>query len=169
MTNKILIVTTLLVAFLFFATSYTFAANNMGSDMVNGVRNVVGGAENAIEDAGRGIVNGVRSGTNTVENGAENATNGMRNGMDNMTNDTNTNGDTTNNTDTNATTGNMDNGYTATRTTGDTTGTGLFGNISESVWTWLIVGVAGIAIVSLVMFYGKQHSVTTYRNDDDEE
>ena len=65
MKNKFFIVATLLAILSLFAVSYTFATTNA----VNDVRNVVGGAENVIEDAGKGIVNGVKDGMNTVKNG----------------------------------------------------------------------------------------------------
>lgn len=166
MKKKFLIVTTLLVAFLFFAVSYTFAANNAGSDAVNGIRNFVGGAENVVENVGTGAVNGIRSGINTLEGGAQNTTNGMTNGVNGMNNNMRTT-TTTNNNGYNATR------TTATRTTGTTNaGTGIFGNVSNSVWTWMIVGIVGIIIIALVMYYAKQNTnVTTYqgRNDNDDE
>lgn len=168
MKKKFLIVATLLAIFLFFAVPYTFAANNVGSDAVNGIRNFVGGAENVVENVGSGVANGIRSGMNTLEGGAQNVTNGMTNGINGMNNNqgaiTNTNNNGYNTTRTTAT----------TRTTGDTTnaGTGIFGNVSNSVWTWLIVGIVAIVIVALVMYYAKQNTnVTTYqgRNDNDDE
>ena len=48
---------------------------------------------------------------------------------------------------------------------------GIFGNVTNNVWTWAILAVVGIVIVSLVMYYAKQNDVTTYNytDDDDEE
>ena len=54
--NKKIVLFIIIFVISLFAFSYTFAANNV----VNDVRNVVGGAENAVEDAGKGIVNGVK-------------------------------------------------------------------------------------------------------------
>ena len=67
MKKKFFVATILLAVFSFFMISSVFATNGMDS-MVNGVRNAVGGAENAMEDAGRTAVNGVRDGMNTVDN-----------------------------------------------------------------------------------------------------
>lgn len=158
MKKKFLIVATLLVIFSFFTFSYTFAANNTMDNAVNGVRNFVGGTENVIEDASRNAANGIRSGINSIDNSMQDANNDM---MDNG----------------NATTGsgtpnatNENTNYTATRTGTDTTGaTGLFGNVSNSVWSWLILAIVGIIIVALVLFYANQNrNVTTYHNDDNE-
>ena len=52
--------------FSIFSVSYTFAAGNFKND----VRNVVGGAENVVEDAGSAIGRTVQSGVNTLGNGA---------------------------------------------------------------------------------------------------
>ena len=136
MKNKFFIVATLLAILSLFAVSYTFATTNA----VNDVRNVVGGAENVIEDAGKGIVNGVKDGMNTVKNGAKDVGNDVKNGMNDM-------GRTTNN-------------YTATRTA-TTTDNGLLGNVSNTVWSWLIIAI--------VLFYANQNkNTTTYHNDDNE-
>ena len=80
---------------------------------------------------------------NTVKNGAKDVGNDVKNGMNDM-------GRTTNN-------------YTATRTA-TTTDNGLLGNVSNTVWSWLI-----IAIVAIVLFYANQNkNTTTYHNDDNE-
>ena len=144
MKNKFFIVATLLAILSLFAVSYTFATTNA----VNDVRNVVGGAENVIEDAGKGIVNGVKDGMNTVKNGAKDVGNDVKNGMNDM-------GRTTNN-------------YNATRTA-TTTDNGLLGNVSNTVWSWLIIAIVGIVIIALVLFYANQNkNTTTYHNDDNE-
>ena len=52
---------------------------------------------------------------------------------------------------TNTTTGN----YNARRTS--TSGT-TYAGMTANVWTWLIVGILGVAIVALVLFYGRQRS-----------
>lgn len=144
MKNKFFIVATLLAILSLFAVSYTFATTNA----VNDVRNAVGGAENVIEDTGKGIANGVRNGMNTVENGAKDVGNDVKNGMNDM-------GRTTNN-------------YNATRTA-TTTNNGLLGNVSNTVWSWLIIAIVAILIVALVLFYANQNkNTTTYHNDDNE-
>ena len=71
----------------------------------------------------------------------------------------NTTGTTATNRTTTGTT-NTD-GYTATRTTTGTRTT--FMGMTSTAWTWLIIGIAAIAIVALVWYYGNQ--VNHSRND----
>lgn len=151
MKNKIFIVT--LFSFLLIAIcSYSFATNNM----MNSTRNAVGTAGNGIGDAVAGTAN-------AVVNGAKN----LGNGIANMTNDiSNANGDTES--DATNTIGSADgmldtnNGdYTATRTATNNNMLGL----SDTAWTWLILGIVGVAIVSLVWYYGAQYNHRNYNND----
>ena len=117
-----------------FSFSVCFA-NNDGSmlqDAANGVRDAVGGAENAIEDGAKDIANTTKGVTGSAENAMENKDNS---------------GKTTNNNRTN------NSYYTATRTA---TTTPTFMGMSSTAWTWLIIGIAGIAIVALVWYYGSQ-------------
>ncbi len=152
-------ITAILLAVLSFAfVSYTSAANGM-DNAVNGIRNFVGGTENVVEDAGKGIANGIKGGVNAIGNGAKNVTNGIENGM-NRDNNQNDNMRTTGTIDGN------NGGYTATRTSTDAGNTGLFGNVSNNVWTWMVLAIAGIIIVALVMYYAKQNNITTYTHDD---
>lgn len=65
MKKKTWIAITTALAVLLFGFSYSFAANNMGQEAVDGVRNVVGGA-----------ANGVKNGVSDVANGAQNIANG---------------------------------------------------------------------------------------------
>lgn len=158
--KKKLFVTAIILAVLsFFLVSFSYANTNM-DNAVNNIRNFVGGTENAIEDAGQDVSNGIKNGMNTVGNDAKNVTNGVGNAMNN-------NG--TNNNKMRTTTMNGNNGYTAARTSTDTGATGLFGNITNNVWTWAILAVVGIVIVALVMYYAKQNNITTYNPDDNEE
>lgn len=122
-------------------------ATNMVQDAANGVRNVVGGAENAVENAAGGLSNTAKNVTEGMENGANNITNDMRNTTNNMTSTTNTN----------------NNGYTATRTSTDT-GAATFMGMNATTWTWLIMGIAAIAIVALVWYYAT--SLRSSRYDD---
>ena len=95
-----------------FSFSVCFA-NNDGSmlqDAANGVRDAVGGAENAMEN---------KDNSGMTQN-------------NNRTNNSN---------------------YTATRTA---TTNSTFMGMSSTAWTWLIIGIAGIAIVALVWYYGSQ-------------
>lgn len=139
MKKKLYITLFILLAILTFSFSYTFAANNIA--VVDGIRNVVGGAENVMENAGNGIVSGVRNVTSAGQNTMENATGDMGNRtMGGMTTD--------------------NNDYTATRTTtrmATDTNTGTFLGMNSTMWTWLIMGIVGVAIIALVWMYAKQN------------
>ncbi len=165
MKKKFLAIAILFAVFSFALVSYTFAANGMDK-AVNDVRNFVGGAENVVEDAGKGAVDGIRDGINTIGNGANDVARDVENGMNNG-------GDNRQSDDNMGTTGTMGtgNGYTATRTSTDSGNgaAGFLGNVSNNVWTWLIIAIVGIVIVALIMYYAKQSNITTYNNDDDNE
>lgn len=151
---------------LIFSFSVCFANNNIGQDAIDGVRNFVGGAENAMEDAARSISNTSRDATGDLQNGANNTGNTMMNNGDNnntakdTNNKTNTNNNTNN--DNNTTTGN----YMATRTATDAEGNATLMGMSATTWTWLIMGIAAIAIVALVWYYSMQLRSTNYDNRD---
>lgn len=158
MKKKLFVTAIILAIFSFALIPYTFAKTNM-DNAVNGIRNFVGGTENVIEDAGKGVANGIKGGVNAIGNGAKDVTNGIENGM---SHDGNRN-------DTMRTTGTIDGnngGYTATRTSTDTGAAGLFGNVSNNVWTWMVLAIVGIVIVALVMYYARQNNITTYTHDD---
>lgn len=151
MKKKLFITAILLTIFTFAFISNVFANTGM-DNAVNGIRNFVGGAENVMEDAGKGVVNGVKDGANAVGNGARDVANGIDNGMNRDDRTAGNNG-----------------GYTATRTSADTGATGLFGNVSNDVWTWMVLAIVGIIIVALVMYYAKQNNITTYNHDDNDD
>ena len=148
--NKKVLFTLLLISLLVLSTCYSFAATGVG---------------NAIKDAGNTAGNLVSGATGAIVDGTKNLTNSAGNMMNDMTNangdrendatntlatndgivDTNTNGDN----------------YTATRTATDNDNMlGMSGN----TWTWLIVGIAGIAIISLVWYYGAQYEHRNYND-----
>lgn len=146
MYKKLLISFGVLVV-LAFSFTFCFANdNNMLQDAANGVRNVVGGAENAVEGAAKGVTNASKNVTGNMENGANKVGNDMTN-----------NADTRND--------NNDNAYTATRTSAETTANTFMG-MTATAWTWLIMGIAAIAIVALVWYYGMQVNSTHYDDRD---
>lgn len=179
MYKKLLISFALLISILF-SFSVCFANdNNMGQDTIDGVRSVVGGAENAIEGAVNGVGNATRDMTRDLGNDGNNTGNTMMNNGDNnnTAKDTNNNTGNNNNTNTNnnnntATTNNnsltarMTDNYTATRTATDTAGNATFMGMNATTWTWLIIGIAAIAIVALVWYYSMQMRSTNYDNRD---
>lgn len=141
-------------------------------------------ATNAVQNATKDMGNEMRDSWDKLGNTTQNMGNNVKGAMDNVGNTLTDNKDNnnTNNTDNvnSATAGtnnntNDDNGwfnednnntnYTATRTTGDTTttGTGLFGMNTGTMWTWIILALVGVAIVSLVWYFSSQS--TTNRNN----
>ena len=145
-----IILNVFIAAILSFSVSF---ANDMLNDAAEGVRNVVGGAENAVE----GAANGVKGATNSVENKANNVMNDIRDNGDNH----NTAKDTNN--ETRTTTNSMTGNYTATRTNAE--GSTLMG-MNATTWTWLIIGIAAIAIVALVWYYSMQMRSSNYDDKD---
>ena len=140
--KSLLIVGLLIAVILMFATTFSFATDDHGAmngvnDAVNGVRNTIGGAENAVEGAVKDI-------TDTTKNATDNTTN-----MGINRNDT------------------QSTNYTANRTatTGTTTNAGTFLGMSSTMWTWLILAIAIVAIIALVWYYSNQ--LTRTRNYDD--
>lgn len=134
--NKKLAIVLSILIAAIFSFSVCFA-NDMANDAVEGVRNVVGGAENAVEDAAKDVTNAAKDATNSVENKMENITNNR------VTSSTST--------------------YNATRTNAE--GSTLMG-MNATMWTWLIIGIATIAIVALVWYYSMQMRSSNYDDKD---
>ena len=124
------IVTLLLISI----TIPVFAMDNV----VNGIRNFVGGTENVIENVGNNVSNGVKSGLNTVGEGTQNVMTDVRDGMDNAGN-TMAGAVTDNN--------NRNDGYTATRTSSDDV---TVAGMTSNTWTWIIVAITIVAIGILI-------------------
>lgn len=153
MKKKIYISIFAIIAITLFSFSYTFANNDMTA--VDGIRNVVGGAENVVEDAGKGIVDGVRNITSNGENAMENVSGDVGNTMQNAGNGIAGSLTTDNN------------NYNATRTTtrsADNAAEGTFLGMNSTMWTWLIMAIVGIAIVALVWMYAKQNNNNSYND-----
>ena len=132
--------------FSIFSVSYTFAAGNFQND----VRNVVGGAENVVEDAGSAIGRTVQSGVNTLGNGARDI-----GGMAQSSMKTNNNSGYTSNT-----------GYTTTRTATTSTSDDLAS--STTMYTGVIIGVTAVGIGVLLWSYFAQNSKNNMYIDSDE-
>ena len=157
--HKKLFISVVLLAAIIFSFSVCFA-NNAGDklrDAGDNVRNAVGGVENTIEDAARGVSNTSRNITGNMEEGANNIGNAMT--------DNNTMTNNNENTGMSIVDKGRDGAYTATRTSTDTTGNTLMG-MNATTWTWLIIGIAAIAIVALVWYYAMQMRSSNYDNRD---
>ena len=134
-----------IIVSIIFSFTFCFATNTDGmGKAVNDVRNFVGGVEGTVENAAKDVSNVSKDATGSVENGLDNDQNN-RNDTAGFT----TSGD--------------DGQYTATRTsTDDTTLMGMTSN----AWTWLILGIAAIAIIAVVWYYSMQFTKTSNHNDD---
>lgn len=133
-------------------------ANDGLQNAADGVRNIVGGAENAVEGAAKDISNASKNATGAMENGANNAGNTVRDGANNVGNAVKDGTNRVQNTMTNNGT------YNATRTS--TNAGNTFMGMNATAWTWLIIGIAAIAIVALVWYYSMQLRSSDYDNRD---
>ena len=89
---------------------------------------------------------------NNAVNDVRNVVGGAENTVENTAKDTNNKMFTSTN-----------NSYTATRT--NTEGSTLMG-MNATMWTWLIIGIATIAIVALVWYYSMQMRSSNYDDKD---
>lgn len=145
--KKFLMLTTILFATIALSTSYSFANNSAMEQMRNSVRNVVGGTENVVEGAAKNGSNAIKGGFNTMGNMTNSAVHGTTNAFNNNT----TAYYPTNHRD----------GYTATRTATNTT----FAGMNGTVWTWLIIGVAAIAVIGFIWYYAMQKTSEPTKRD----
>lgn len=144
--NKKFFVSLAIILFSIFSFTICFAtdkADGLGT-AANGVRNFVGGTENTIENAAMGI-----------SNTSKNVTGGVENGIDGNTNRTYNTGNAA------GTTNNRDGRY---RTTRANTGTTVMG-MTYTGWTWLIIGIAAIAIIAIVWYYSMQFTNNRHNNN----
>lgn len=147
--SKKIFFTLLLISLLMLNVCCSFAATGVG---------------NTVKEAGNTAGNVISGATGAIVDGARGLTKGASNMMNDMSN---ANGDTENDaTNTLATTDGMfdnaDGDYTATRTA---TGNNNLLGMSDTTWTWLILGAVGLAIVGLVWYYGAQFEHRNYNND----
>ena len=129
MTKKIILTITFIL-FALFASTYSFATDNMKNgamDAANGVRNAVGDVENGVEDTAKDISGAIRKSTNDVEKAGNDVTGDIKSSN------------------------NKDN-HPATRTATDV-GTGM----SNTMWIWLIMAIVAVAIIALIWFYTAQN------------
>lgn len=152
--NRKILVSLIITLFAIFSFSVCFAnSGNSGlATTANNVRNFVGGVEDTVENVALDISNVSKDVTGGTENVmSNNRTSGMNN-SNRMTGS------------------NMGSGYTATRTSTDTTSVA---GMSQTAWTWLILGITAIAIIAVVWYYSMQFTNTGRRgnnnnNNDDE-
>ena len=142
---------TLLLTLIFSITicTYSFAATQAG---------------NIVKNTGNSIGGAISGAAGAVMDGARDLTNGASNIMGDMSNaEGDVESDATNTMDNNnGMFGGTNDNYIATRTS---TGNNNLMGMSDTTWTWLILGAVGLAIVGLVWYYGAQYEHRSYNND----
>ena len=158
MSKKIIFSIIVLVA-LVFSFTYVFAAD-MITDAANTIDDSMDKTGDSIENAGNAVMNTA----NDVVSGARNVVNDTAAGVGNAVQDI-TDNDNRATTTGNAVTGNTNN-YSATRTATDTNEGTLLG-MNSTAWTWIILGLAAIAIVALVWYYSTQFTNRGYHDGEE--
>ena len=157
MKKKSLISLFIIATIFAFFTSICYATDDMGNSMQNTATN----AGETVQDAATGIGNGIRNGAQHVGNAVSDMGSALMNVTD-MDNTTMNNTMATNN----QTIANNNGDYTATRTSTTGTTVGTFLGMGPTAWTWIIMGIVGIAIIGLVWYYGQEHKYSTNHHND---
>ena len=149
--NTRTILTIIIIFALIFFTNNIFATNNtqQGNSTIqnvmenagNGIRNVVNGTGNIVGGAISGISQEMSNMGNDITKGMQN----MEENTGNMNGLSNTNS-------------NYNAERTATAGNDTTAPTSTFFGMDSTTWTWIIMGIVGIAIIALVWFYSKQRT-----------
>lgn len=135
MKKKILVGFLIVLFATMFSLTYQFAA----VDMVNDVKNTMGGAENVMQ----GTVNGITGG---VKSGVEGIAGGVKSGVDTVTHSAEN-------------TMNMaKNDYSSTRTSAE--GNATIGGMNTNTWIWMVVALVVIGIVALIWSYVRTNNIT---------
>lgn len=147
MYKKLLLGALILIVAVF---SFSSCFANTDNNMTDAMGNTMSGARNMVENTMDGARNAVENASNTIGNATSNVVNGIKDGTQNLSGDMQ-----------NMMSGNMADGstgnYDATRTaTSAENGTATFMGMNATMWTWLIIGIAAIAIIALVWYYAMQ-------------
>lgn len=160
MHKRVLIVLFLILSLFSFTICY--AENDM-QKASNSAKNAVSGAEDSIENAAKSTGNAIKDGAeatgNAIKNGTENLGNTIKDGANATGNAIEKGATTAKNTIQNAIDGNTN--YNATRTSAE----GTFMGMTSNTWSWLILGIAAIAIIALVWYYSTQANNNKHYDD----
>ena len=145
--NKKIFVSLVVAVFAIFSFSICFAndGNTVLNTATNDIRNFVGGVENTVENAALDVSNTSKDATGGTENKMSKGEDKMKNGIISSAGATNN--------------------YSARRTSTENTVMGM----SSNAWTWIILGVAAIAIIAVVWYYSMQFTNNNHHNDDSED
>ena len=124
---------------LLFCSSFVFANNNLGEELKDSWNKT----EESMHNVGSAVENttqNITAGITNIGNNSKNNNNGIM-------------GMSTNN----------DDGYTATRTStaSATTNSGL----SSIAWTWIVLAITAVVIISLIWYYANQENNQTRVKD----
>lgn len=148
-----------IIVSIIFSFSICFAADNPLKDATNTVRNTVDNTEDAVEGAMQNAGNAAQDAMNSAGNAMQDSMDKTENTMGNVGNTIENTGNTVERDMNNATSKNNDannDTYTAARTS--TNGNATFMGMNTTAWTWLILGIAAIAIIAVVWYYSTQIS-----------
>lgn len=158
MQKKVILIFAIIISIIF---SYSICFATDGTDAV---RNTVNDAGNMVEGAMENVGNMVENTMNNVGNAMKDSTEKTENTMENAGNAIEEAGNTIEKDTKNVTSDNMgtnNDTYTATRSS--TNGNATFMGMNSTAWTWLILGIAAIAIIAIVWYYSMQ--MTSEKNN----
>lgn len=135
---------TFLTTIIAFSFSFCFATDDAMSNFGNGVKDTAKEGVNVISSGAGNIGNGIGNVANTVGGAIKTGMGNMGNAVSDMANVDNNNYDT----------------YTATRTSAE-----INNGMSATMFTWIVISIATIAIIALVWYYGTQNEISGTRNN----
>ncbi len=159
MHKKIFIAFALVTCITMFFTISCFAADNAMDNLGESAKNTVEDIKNGVSGAVNNVEETTRNTAEDISNGSKNVTGSMENTMNDASN-TVTEG--MNNTTKEMTDSMNNDTYSATRTSAD--GTTTFMGMGPTAWTWLILGIAALAIIAAVWYYSMQTNSSKYNN-----
>ncbi len=150
--QKKLLITFAIIVSIIFSFSVCFATDTL-TDASNTVKDTMNNAGNAVKETMENAGNAIKDSTEKTENTMENAGNSVEKAGNTVEKDVENaiSQTTTRNDDT----------YTTTRTS--TNGSATLMGMNSTAWTWLILGIATIAIIAVVWYYSMQ--ITSENND----
>ena len=159
MHKKLFITLALITCVVMFFSTSCFAADGTMHDMGESAKNIAEDVKNGVSGAINNVEGTTRNTAEDISNSSKNVTGSMENTMSNAGN---TVTEEMNNTSREMNDGMNNNTYSATRTSAD--GTTTFMGMGATAWTWLILGIAALAIIAAVWYYSMQTNSSKYNN-----
>ena len=154
--KKIFFSLSLVLTILFSTTVITYATKTGNNDIDaigNSMKNIVGGAENKVEDTARDAADATKKATNSMGDAAGKAGENIKNSAQDIGNGIKDGAENVGNAVENATE-DMKNGaqYTAERTAAETNNAGN-NFMNSTTWAWIVIGVIVVAIEAIFWYY----------------